>query len=119
MTNDKQNTTIAPGEKAASTSTVERTPITLAITDDHPLVISGLHHILGNSPEMEVIGSYSNGTELLKGIAQRQPDVLLLDIQMPGLTGDDLAEMISEQYPCIKMIALTNLDNVFYIKNML
>ena len=48
-----------------------------------------------------------------------QPDVLLLDIQMPGQTGDELAEIISVQYPAIKMLALTNQDNVYYIKNML
>src|SRR5580693_1799448 len=93
--------------------------IKIAIADDHPLVINGLHRILSNCADMEITGSYSNGGELLKGIAKVQPDVLLLDIQMPGQTGDELAEIISVQYPAIKMIALTNQDNVFYIKNML
>jgi len=93
--------------------------IKIAIADDHPLVINGLHHILGNCADMEVTGSYANGSELLKGIAKVQPDVLLLDIQMPGQTGDELAEIISVQYPAIKMLALTNQDNVYYIKNML
>jgi len=91
----------------------------IAIADDHPLVINGLHHILGNCPDMEIIGSYANGKELLLGLAMQQPDVLLLDIQMPGQTGDELAEIINEQYPAIKMLALTNQDNVYYIKNML
>jgi DNA-binding NarL/FixJ family response regulator len=95
------------------------TVIKIAIADDHPLVINGLHHILSNSADMKVVGSYANGDELLKGIAVTQPDVLLLDIQMPGQTGDELAEIVSEKYPAIKMLALTNLDNVYYIKNML
>jgi DNA-binding NarL/FixJ family response regulator len=93
--------------------------IKIAIADDHPLVITGLHHILGNCADMEVTGSYCNGSELLAGIARAQPDVLLLDIQMPGQTGDELAEIITGRYPKIKMLALTNLDNVFYIKNMM
>jgi DNA-binding NarL/FixJ family response regulator len=93
--------------------------IKIAIADDHPLVINGLQHILGNTADMEITGTYINGEELLKGIARRQPHVLLLDIQMPGQTGDELAEIIKEQYPDIKMLALTNLDNVYYIKNML
>ena len=93
--------------------------IKIAIADDHPLVINGLHHILGNCADMEITGSYANGGELLKGISKLQPDVLLLDIQMPGQTGDELAEIISEQYPAVKMLALTNQDNVYYIKNML
>jgi len=93
--------------------------IKIAIADDHPLVINGLHHILGNCTDMEVIGSYPSGKELLADLLVRQPDVLLLDISMPGQTGDELAEIISEKYPDVKMLALTNLDNVYYIKNML
>jgi DNA-binding NarL/FixJ family response regulator len=97
----------------------ETVNIKLAIADDHPLVINGLTHILANCADMSITGSYQNGEELLSGITTQQPDVLLLDIQMPGQTGEELAEIISEKYPLIKMLALTNLDNVFYIKNML
>jgi len=68
---------------------------------------------------MELTGSYVNGAELLTGIKKIQPDVLLLDIHMPGQTGEELAEIITAQYPKIKMLALTNEDNVYYIKNML
>ena len=93
--------------------------IKIAIADDHPLVISGLHHILANCGDMEITGSYENGRELLKGLAVTQPDVLLLDIHMPGQTGDELAEIITGQYPQIKMLALTNEDNVYHIRNML
>jgi DNA-binding NarL/FixJ family response regulator len=93
--------------------------IKIAIADDHPLVITGVHHIISNSDDMEVSGSYANGSQLLKGLAATQPDVLLLDIQMPGQTGDELAEIINEWYPKIRILALTNLDNVYYIKNML
>jgi len=93
--------------------------IKIAIADDHPLVITGVHHIISNSSDMEIAGSYTDGKELLKGLAVKQPDVLLLDIQMPGQTGDELAEVINEWYPKIKILALTNQDNVYYIKNML
>ncbi len=93
--------------------------IRIAIADDHSLVISGLHHILANCEDMVITGSYTNGKELLAGLATQVPDVLLLDIHMPGQSGDELAEIISEHYPQIKMLALTNEDNVYYIKNML
>ena len=93
--------------------------IKIAIADDHPLVIDGLHHILGNCADMEITGSYNDGAQLLAGIARSRPDVLLLDIQMPGQTGDELALIINERYPEIRMLALTNLDNVYYIKSML
>ena len=93
--------------------------IKIAIADDHPLVINGLHHILENNPDMEISGSYVSGKELLQGMDKLQPDILLLDIHMPGQTGDELAEIISVKYPHVKMLALTNEDNVYYIKNML
>jgi DNA-binding NarL/FixJ family response regulator len=93
--------------------------IKIAIADDHPLVQMGLCHILSNSADMEIIGSYNNGAELLAGIATSKPDVLLLDIQMPGQTGDELAEIISSRYPSVRMLALTNQDNIYYIKAML
>ena len=93
--------------------------IKIPIADDHPLVIDGLRHILGNCADMEIIGSYNDGGQLLAGIAKKQPDVLLLDIQMPGQTGDELADIIRTKYPLIRMLALTNLDNVYYIHSML
>jgi DNA-binding NarL/FixJ family response regulator len=93
--------------------------IKIAITDDHPLVINGLKMILANSNEMELTGSYNNGRELLKGIAVNVPDVLVLDIHMPGQTGDELAEIITREYPQLKILALTNEDSVYHIRNML
>lgn len=93
--------------------------IKIAIADDHPLVINGLKMILTNNKEMELAASYTNGRELLKDIGACNPDVLILDIHMPGQTGEELAEIILDQYPGIRILALTNEDNVYYIKTML
>jgi len=93
--------------------------IKIAIADDHPLVIDGLCHILAGCADMEVTGSYADGQELLRGLLTVQPDVLVLDIQMPGQTGDELIDTITDQYPDIKILALTNQDSVYYIKTML
>ncbi len=93
--------------------------IKITIADDHPLVIKGLHNTLSNCKDMEIIASYRNGKELLDGFLQQQPDVLLLDINMPGQTGDEIAEIISEQYPKVKMLALTSLNSIYYLRNML
>lgn len=101
------------------TSTIEHKPIKIAVADDHPLVIDGLHHILTPGSGMEITACYGNGNDLLKGLAQTTVDVLLLDIQMPGKTGDELIETITRQYPTIKVLALTNQDSVYYIKTML
>ena len=93
--------------------------IKIAIADDHPLVINGLKLILASNNKMELAGSYNNGRELLKGLKTCVPDVLVLDVHMPGQTGDELAEIIVEKYPTVKILALTNEDSVYHIKNML
>jgi DNA-binding NarL/FixJ family response regulator len=93
--------------------------IKVAIADDHRLVNNGLQNILGNYKHIEVQAVYLTGTALLEGLAQLQPDVLLLDIQLPDKTGNELARIISKKYPKIKILALTNLDTPFHIKDML
>ncbi len=93
--------------------------IKVAIVDDHPMVISGLCNMMENYTEIELSGKYSNGAELLAGLEKELPDVLLLDIQMPGETGIDLAPALAKKYPSMAVIALTNLNSVLYIYNML
>ncbi len=93
--------------------------IRIAIIDDHPLVITGLRQVLCNNPIMEVCGTYSNGRDLMAGIKVVLPDVILLDIQLQQEMGDDLVPGILALYPEMKILVLTNFNNIFYIKNML
>jgi DNA-binding NarL/FixJ family response regulator len=93
--------------------------IRIAITDDHPLVIVGLKQVLGLHPRMQVIAEFSSGTALLEGIELAQPDILLLDVQLPDIQGPELARTISKKYPRTGILALTSLDNVFHAKTML
>lgn len=93
--------------------------IQLAITDDQVIILNGLQKILADVQNIRITGVYNNGDELLEGIAKEQPDVLLLDIQMPGKSGIELAAIITKQYRNIKIIALTNIDVVAQIKKIL
>ncbi|HOZ78369.1 MAG TPA: response regulator transcription factor [Ferruginibacter sp.] len=93
--------------------------IKLAITDDQVIILNGLQKILADVQNIRITGVYNNGDELLEGIAKEQPDVLLLDIQMPGKSGIELAAVITKQYRDIKIIALTNIDVVAQIKKIL
>ncbi len=93
--------------------------IKLAITDDQVIILNGLQKILSDAANIMITGVYNNGDELLEGVAKEQPDVLLLDIQMPGKSGIELAAIITKQYKDIKIIALTNIDVVAQIKKIL
>ncbi len=93
--------------------------IKIAIADDHPTVLNGIKYMLLDMPDIEIGATYLNGKELLKGLREQQPDVLILDIQMPGQTGDELALIIHKEYPGIAILAFTNFDNTLYVNNML
>ena len=93
--------------------------IRICITDDHEIVLSGLQKIVAKADDITIIGTYTNGDALLEGLQQEQPDVLILDIQMPGKKGTDLAPVIRKKYPDIKIIVLSNVEVMVQIKKML
>ncbi|HYH15265.1 MAG TPA: response regulator transcription factor, partial [Flavisolibacter sp.] len=84
-----------------------------------PMIIGGLQNMLTVYPHITLINSYANGADLLNGLQQSQPDVLLLDIQLPDKTGDQLAPLILKKYPGIRILALTNLNSTLYVHNMM
>src|SRR5690606_20777618 len=87
--------------------------------DDHPMIITGLVNMLQDYPHFMIKGTYNNGSELLKGLEHCVPDVLLLDIQLPGRPGDELVVDILKQYPEIRILALTNFNSTLYVNTML
>ncbi len=93
--------------------------IQIAIADDHLMVINGIQKMLSVFPDIVITDTYVNGDELLQGMEIRQPDVLLLDIQMPGKTGDKLAPALLKKHPELRILVLTNFDSVFYVKKMM
>jgi DNA-binding NarL/FixJ family response regulator len=93
--------------------------IRIAIADDHPMIIDGLQNMVRNYPHLRLTGAYPDGATLLESIGQDTPDVLLLDIQLPDLTGDHLAPAILKKYPDIRILILTNLDSTLSLYNMM
>ncbi len=93
--------------------------IRVAIADDHPMIIKGLQNMLAGYPHIILTDTYADGGELMEHLAVDLPDILLLDIQMPGKTGDQLAPVIMKQYPLLRIITLTNFDSALYVSNMM
>ncbi len=93
--------------------------IKIIIADDHPLILKGFQNTLADHTDIDLIGVCPNGSELLDMLQTRQPDVLLLDIQMPDIPGDKLAPVIIKKYPGIHILNLTNIDSVIYANSML
>jgi len=86
--------------------------IKIVLIDDHNIVRDGLKILLMNLPDIEVIGEASNDTELFELLISSNPDILLMDIALPDISGITLTKKISLEYPDIKVIMLTaNVDD--------
>ncbi len=93
--------------------------ITIAIADDHPVVLNGIRDMLRHYPHIRLGHTYTDGEALLQGLKSSCPDVLLLDIQMPGKTGDELVPILVKTYPELRILILSNFNQMIYIHNML
>lgn len=82
-------------------------PIRVLLVDDHALFRSGIRLLLQRHPEFEIVGEAGDGMEGVKRAAQLKPDVVLLDLHMPGLSGRDAAAMMTEETPGTHVLMLT------------
>ncbi len=94
-------------------------PIRILIVDDHQIVVDGLKLLLSDEHEIKVVGYANNGKEALDIIKNLPVDVVLMDIDMPLLSGLDATKFITSQYPEIKIIALTSYNEKAVVKKML
>ena len=81
--------------------------IRVLVADDHAIVREGLGIMLGNQPDMEVVGLATNGREAIRMVDQYQPDVAVMDISMPELNGIEAISQMLPRHPNIKVIVLS------------
>jgi len=81
------------------------------VADDHGLVLQALHLALEPHPEIEIVGEAKSGSEVLPRVAETDPDLVLLDIRMPGLDGLQVLDRLQKAYPEIKVVMLSGVDD--------
>ncbi|WP_188188985.1 response regulator [Nonomuraea sp. SYSU D8015] len=86
-------------------------PIRLIIVDDHPVVRDGLRGIFADDDAFEVVGEAADGPEALAVALRSDPDVVLLDLRMPRMSGAEVIRRLREQTPGIHVLVLTTFDN--------
>jgi DNA-binding NarL/FixJ family response regulator len=92
--------------------------IKVLIIDDHQMILEGIHSLLQEEKDIEWMGSAKLPGELMTFLKNRQPDVLLMDINLPQKNGLDLCKEVKEKYPAIQIIGLSTSDQVSVIKKM-
>ena len=89
--------------------------IKVLIADDQELIRESLKIVLGANEDMEVTGIAENGEQVLSEIKKKKPNVILMDIRMPGIDGVECTRLVKEKYPDIYIIVLTTFDDDEYI----
>jgi DNA-binding NarL/FixJ family response regulator len=103
------------GTNYAAASEVNMERIKVLIVDDHQLIRKGLRDILTTDQSIEVVGEASDGLEAVTMVAEKEPNVVLMDISMPIMNGIEATRQIKEKYPSIAVIILTLHDSNAYV----
>jgi len=84
-----------------------QTRIRLLIVDDHAIVRQGLTSMLSEEPDFEIVGEAADGAAAMKAVDKLKPNIVLLDLRMPGIDGIDVCREISANHPDVRVIILT------------
>jgi DNA-binding NarL/FixJ family response regulator len=97
----------------------EQRTIKVVIADDQELFLEALEMMLGRFSFMKVTGTALSAKEVLEKVRQEEPDIVITDIEMPGMDGVELTRELQSHYPQIKIIGLTAFENEGYVADML
>lgn len=89
------------------------------IVDDHYLVIEGIRSMLRNEPGIEWVGHAMNAESCLAFLKQNVPEVILMDINLPGMNGMDLCRQVKETYPSVFILGLSTFNQQAFIQKMM
>jgi two-component system, NarL family, response regulator LiaR len=116
-TGDVENADAQPGPGDSSLDAGEMIRVMLA--DDHVLVREGTRRLLEAEPDIEVIAEAGDGISAVEQAVASQPDVLIIDVAMPGMTGIEATRLIKQQLPKVAVLALTAYDDDQYVLALL
>lgn len=93
--------------------------IRILLADDHAIVRAGLRHLLAETPDLEVVGEAADGEAALRLAAALRPDILLLDVRLPGRDGLEVARLLRARLPDVRVVALTVCDDAQHARALL
>jgi DNA-binding NarL/FixJ family response regulator len=93
--------------------------IQVLLADDHPIVRAGIRTLLQSASDITVVAEAGSGAETLELIEQVKPDVVLLDMEMPGMSGVDVAKKLKQGKSPVRVLALSAYDDTQYVRNLL
>ena len=94
-------------------------PIRVIIAEDHTLVREGTREILEREPDIQVVGEAARGDDAVRQALEHSPDVLLMDMRMPGMNGIEATREVSAQAPSVKVLILSAHEDEDYVREAL
>ncbi len=95
------------------------TPIRVLLVDDHPVVRSGIRALLESAVDIKIAGEATTGADALQLIDEAPADVLLLDMELPDISGTQVAQKVRQNHPGLKVLSLSAHDNSVYVRQVL
>jgi len=93
-------------------------PLRIMLADDHPLIREAIANLIRGAPEFELVGEVANGKECLARVQELRPDILVLDIAMPEMNGEQVTRELRRRFPELKIIALSGYTDRQFVRAM-
>jgi DNA-binding NarL/FixJ family response regulator len=94
------------------------TALRIMLVDDHPLIREAIGHLIAQAEEFELVGEAADGKECLARVEALRPDIVVLDIAMPLLNGEQAARELRRRYPAVKIVALSGYADRQFVRAM-
>lgn len=95
------------------------TKIKIVLVDDHRIILDGLKSLLETDPDFDIIAALGSAEEVVEFLKKQQPDILVTDYSLPGMTGLDLFKKVKPLYPTMKVAVLSMHDEASLVRNVL
>jgi two-component system response regulator NreC len=104
---------------SSKTSSLNSAKIRVVLADDHTILRQGIRMLLETQPDMQVVGEATNGREAIEAVRSLHPDIVLMDISMPELSGLEATRIIKKELPQTQIVILTMHETEEYIAQIL
>lgn len=96
-----------------------RRPVRVLIVDGHPVAREGTRAVLAQSPELRIVGVVGEGLAAIRLVGPLQPDVLLLDVRLPDISGVEVARRLRGDWPDLAILVITGYDDIGHTRALL